>query len=155
MDFISGSAYSIKELFGEDTKIVIPDLQRDYCWGDKAYSEANGKQPTELVSNFVKNILEIYKNDSHNKVTMGIIYGYEQPNNHIQICDGQQRLTTIFLLLGYLNYKTKGAFNDYITKVSHPYFMGTLGLKCFVSAHKYWKLTKEVFVLAWRNGRPI
>ena len=62
MDFISGSAYSIKELFGEDTKIVIPDLQRDYCWGDKAYSEANGKQPTELVSYFVKNILEIYKN---------------------------------------------------------------------------------------------
>ena len=65
MDFISGSAYSIKELFGEDTKIVIPDLQRDYCWGDKAYSEANGKQLTELVSYFVKNILEIYKNALH------------------------------------------------------------------------------------------
>lgn len=30
---------------------------------------------------------------------------------------------------------------DSITKVSHPYFMGTLGLKCFVSAHKYKKLT--------------
>ena len=28
-----------------------------------------------------------------------------------------------------------------ITKVSHPYFMGTLGLKCFVIAHKYKKLT--------------
>ena len=28
-----------------------------------------------------------------------------------------------------------------LTKVSHPYFMGTLGLKCFVSAHKYKKLT--------------
>ena len=27
------------------------------------------------------------------------------------------------------------------TKVSHPYFMGTLGLKCFVIAHKYKKLT--------------
>ena len=149
MDFISGSAYSIKELFGEDTKIVIPDLQRDYCWGDKAYSEANGKQPTELVSYFVKNILEIYKNDSHNKVTMGIIYGYEQPNNHIQICDGQQRLTTIFLLLGYLNYKTKGAFNDYIIspkemnddyephllyaiRESTLYFLSDLSLKCFI-----------------------
>ena len=28
-----------------------------------------------------------------------------------------------------------------MTKVSHPYFMGTLGLKCFVIAHKYKKLT--------------
>ena len=32
-------------------------------------------------------------------------------------------------------------FTNLVTKVSHPYFMGTLGLKCFVSAHKYWKLT--------------
>lgn len=39
------------------------------------------------------------------------------------------------------------SFNPYgiksfkLTKVSHPYFMGTLGLKCFVIAHKYKKLT--------------
>ena len=31
--------------------------------------------------------------------------------------------------------------NQFFTKVSHPYFMGTLGLKCFVIAHKYKKLT--------------
>lgn len=39
--FISGKEYTLKDLFGGDTKIVIPDLQRDYCWGDKAYVNKN------------------------------------------------------------------------------------------------------------------
>ena len=45
---------------------------------------------------------------------MGLVYGYEQPHNHIQICDGQQRLTTLFLLLGVINTKTEGYFDDYL-----------------------------------------
>ncbi|MDD6436688.1 MAG: hypothetical protein PUG09_01295 [Prevotella sp.] len=39
------------------------------------------------------------------------------------------------------NYRSSNEQYNNITKVSHPYFMGTLGLKCFVSAHKYKKLT--------------
>lgn len=31
---ISGEAYSLSEIFcGENDKVIIPDLQRDYCWG--------------------------------------------------------------------------------------------------------------------------
>lgn len=147
--FISGNEYNIGDLFGGDNKIVIPDLQRDYCWGDKAYSGTYREQPTELVTNFVKNIIAIFKDDKRSKVTMGIIYGYEQPQNHIQICDGQQRLTTLFLLLGYLNYKTKGGFvnniisikemNDdyephllYSIRESTLYFLSDLSLYCFI-----------------------
>lgn len=47
-------------------------------------------------------------------VTLGLIYGYEQPHNHIQICDGQQRLTTLFLLLGFVNIKSQGKFDKHI-----------------------------------------
>ena len=36
--FTSGNEYCIRELFGDNTKIIIPDLQRDYCWGDNALS---------------------------------------------------------------------------------------------------------------------
>ncbi len=112
--FISGNEYCLKDLFGGDTKIIIPDLQRDYCWGDKAYVNPTDKKPRELVSDFVKNIVELYEENKSLKVTLGLIYGYEQPHNHIQICDGQQRLTTLFLLLGYLNTKVNGKYNNYI-----------------------------------------
>jgi len=112
--FISGNEYSLQDLFGGDTKIIIPDLQRDYCWGDKAYVNPTDKKPRELVSDFVKNLVELYEENDSAKITLGLIYGYEQPHNHIQICDGQQRLTTLFLLLGYLNTRTNGKYNRFI-----------------------------------------
>ena len=110
--FISGNEYSLRELFGGDTKIVIPDLQRDYCWGNNALTSDG--QHRELVTNFVKNIVELFEQNKERKNTLGLIYGYEQPHNHIQICDGQQRLTTLFLLLGFINTKANGAFSQYI-----------------------------------------
>ncbi len=112
--FISGNEYCLRELFGEYTQIIIPDLQRDYCWGDRVYTNQNDKNPHELVSDFVKNIVELFEEDKLKRVTLGLIYGYEQPHNHIQICDGQQRLTTLFLLLGYINKCTNGEFKNYI-----------------------------------------
>ena len=112
--YISGNEYCLRELLGGDTKMIIPDLQRDYCWGDRAYANPNDKNPRELVSDFVKNIVELFEADESKRVTLGLIYGYEQPHNHIQICDGQQRLTTLFLLLGYINKCTRGIFQEYI-----------------------------------------
>lgn len=112
--FLSGTEYSLRQLFEDDIKIIIPDLQRDYCWGDNAIVSSNNNKPRELVTDFVKNIVEIYEESPTVRVTLGLIYGYEQPQNHIQICDGQQRLTTLFLLLGYINIKVEGRFNNYI-----------------------------------------
>ena len=45
---------------------------------------------------------------------MGLIYGYfdELCPNHLQLCDGQQRLTTLFLTLGVLNRLTSGRYKD-------------------------------------------
>ena len=51
----------------------------------------------------------------------------------------------VMTILGQPKLTSFDAYGDrwdyYKTKVSHPYFMGTLGLKCFVIAHKYKKLT--------------
>ena len=115
--FISGTEYRLSDLFGGDTKIVIPDLQRDYCWGDKAYSPSKEEKPRELVTDFIKNLVEISeisKEEKKKRTTLGLIYGFEQPRNNIQICDGQQRLTTLFLLIGYINTKTDNKFRKYI-----------------------------------------
>ena len=101
--FQTGMEYCLGDIFNGDNKIIIPDLQRDYCWGDK----------TALVETFVTNLIDLFnKDDLH--ITMGLIYGYEEPPQYLQLCDGQQRLTTLFLLLGLLNKRTANSFEQYI-----------------------------------------
>ena len=112
IEFISGKEYRLQDFFSGDNKIVIPDLQRDYCWGDKAVV---GKEQRELVTDFVKNLWEQFIKSPNEIQTMGLIYGYEQPKHYLQICDGQQRLTTLFLIIGYLNtILPDGCFGDNI-----------------------------------------
>ena len=100
INFITGETYTLSELFSGIRKIIIPDLQRDYCWGDKAHTT----EKKELVTGFVSTLIEQYKkNNGTESLNLGLIYGYEAPENHIQLCDGQQRITTLFLLVGMLN----------------------------------------------------
>ena len=106
INFITGETYTLAELFSGERRIIIPDLQRDYCWGDKNNTKSTGEKG-ELVSGFVNNLLTQFydyktKNDKE-CLNLGLFYGYEVPANHIQLCDGQQRLTTLFLLLGMIN----------------------------------------------------
>lgn len=110
----SGKECSLSDLFCGDNKVVIPDLQRDYCWGKDAWIKTE-KRFADLVSGFVGRLLDLYSETSGRETqTLGLIYGYEQPKGHIQICDGQQRLTTLFLLLGYVNTKANYVFSDYL-----------------------------------------
>jgi uncharacterized protein with ParB-like and HNH nuclease domain len=102
----TGKNYNLKDLFFKDNKIIIPDLQRDYCWGETV---AEGQSQT-LAYNFVSGLLENENKDD--EFNLGLIYGYEAPLGHIQLCDGQQRITTLFLLLGMLNKKTNGEFES-------------------------------------------
>lgn len=92
--------YTLSDLFSGDRKIVIPDLQRDYCWGGSG---------NKLVGDFVGNLINQHRQGVGDyALNLGVIYGYEQPKDHIQLCDGQQRITTLFLLLGMLNRKSAG-----------------------------------------------
>jgi hypothetical protein len=109
----SGKEYSLSQLFSGDNKIIIPDLQRDYCWGDKAWNKEKNNY-TELVSNFTKNLLDSYIDKPKDNLTLGLIYGYENPKNHIQLSDGQQRITTLFLLLGMLNRRVENKFQKHL-----------------------------------------
>ena len=97
--FVSGENYSLRDLFSNNHKIIIPDLQRDYCWG-RTNGESDGMN---LVQTFVENLLD--HNDT--ELNLGLLYAYEAPVGHIQLCDGQQRITTLFLLLGHLNKRTE------------------------------------------------
>lgn len=103
----TGESYTLSDLFSCERRIIIPDLQRDYCWGVDL-NEAT-KKKTDLVAEFLKKLLE-YSGDKRSgkfsnsgKFNIGIVYGYESPTNHIQLCDGQQRITTLFLIVGMIN----------------------------------------------------
>ena len=108
INFVTGESYTLAEFFSGNRRIVIPDLQRDYCWGDKTHTN----ERKELVSGFIDTLVNHYKNYRMeiDKLSLGLIYGYEVPANHIQLCDGQQRMTTLFLLLGMLNKKSTENF---------------------------------------------
>lgn len=101
----TGESYTLSNLFAKDNKIIIPDLQRDYCWGG---IEVDG---IGLVSKFVDNLKEGY-NDEKSELNLGLIYGYEAPLGHIQLCDGQQRITTLFLIMGMINRKCQNTFKE-------------------------------------------
>ena len=57
--FVGGSQYRLSELFsGSHRAIVIPDLQRDYCWGDSVHTPEH----KDLVNGFVSSLIEMFVN---------------------------------------------------------------------------------------------
>jgi hypothetical protein len=92
INFENGEKYPLGDYFsGINEKIIIPDLQRDYCWGSQGY-----------VSGFLDSLMRL---DQEKSITLGLVYGYIDQDliqEHLQLCDGQQRLTTLFLIIGML-----------------------------------------------------
>ena len=148
INFITGETYTLAELFSGNRRIVIPDLQRDYCWGNETNKKASG-EVGELVSDFINNLIEQFGLQDSDELSLGLFYGYEVPANHIQLCDGQQRLTTLYLLLGLLNKKTgkfrhhlisdyeykhddKEPYLNYAIRESSLYFLSDLVCRFFI-----------------------
>ena len=95
-----GTFNRINDVLKDDNKIVIPDLQRDYCWGTIT-SKDNKKS---LTYNFTSELIKEAENQlKYKEFSYGIIYTYEYPESFLYLCDGQQRLTTLYLIIGVLN----------------------------------------------------
>lgn len=93
----SGISYSLYEFFGPNRVVIVPDLQRDYCW---ATTYALTGEEQSLVESYIDDLISASKNANKPKLKMGLLYGYEYPSDNVQLCDGQQRLTTLFLTTG-------------------------------------------------------
>lgn len=89
--------YTLKELL-DKYSVVIPQLQRDYAQGrDEA---------KELRVRFLSQILRVLREEEE-RLNLDFVYGYDKalsPNHHpiFYPLDGQQRLTTLWLLHWYL-----------------------------------------------------
>ena len=73
--------------------ITIPTLQRDYIYGAK----------TKKTDEVLNNMLSTFKHaiETGNEETLDFVYGSESKAKEFMPLDGQQRLTTLFLLHFY------------------------------------------------------
>lgn len=126
--------YNIKDLFTDKNieSIIVPEIQRDYVWtktqvegllksiiDDFTIFVNNKNQLTITIDSdksFEKTLLEYYNSIKYSS-NIGFIYAYsdrEFPDKFFLI-DGQQRLTTIYLILTVLASKDN-EFNDVFRK---------------------------------------
>ena len=87
----------------KDFNIIIPIIQRDYVQG----------RIDDNVNQIRENLLEDIKNSIHNNEPMefDFIYGSTDEDNNLSLLDGQQRMTTLFLLYWYFATK-ENKLND-------------------------------------------
>lgn len=86
---------SVKQLLetGKIHKFVIPEYQRPYAWSD------------EQIQMLFDDLAEYTANDSESTYFLGTVVSYENDLGEQEIIDGQQRITSLFLLLRALYSK--------------------------------------------------
>ncbi len=98
--------YSILDIldFQNLEQFVIPEIQRDYVWS------------TSEVNDILDSIKDGFENNDI--PYLGFIYAYND-NDYVYkyfLIDGQQRMTTIFLIMVALYYKLEKDFPEHIIK---------------------------------------
>ena len=111
----SGERISFLQLI-DKYHIVIPVIQRDYAQG-----RTDDEHVTEVRKNFVKNLISYLRDtDTSSSHDLDFIYGTvnETSNQWSEFIplDGQQRLTTLFLLHWFLAGRN-GKFDDFAAKM--------------------------------------
>lgn len=86
---------SVKQLLetGKVNKFIIPEYQRPYAWTD------------EQIQTLFEDIVEYTENNNESTYFLGAIVSYENDHHEQEIIDGQQRITSLFLLLRALYSK--------------------------------------------------
>jgi hypothetical protein len=89
---IEDHKYNIQEAFME-CFYIVPDYQREYVWTEKE------------VNQLLEDINEQIDADSKKEYFIGmVLVSPSEQKNHYEVIDGQQRLTTLFLLLCALRH---------------------------------------------------
>ena len=105
---------SIQDLFNQEgnTKYEIPIYQRNYAWEN------------EEITALVNDVWDAYC-QSKGTYFIGTLVTYDRGDNRYEVIDGQQRLTTLYLILksldckvkSKLTYRSRKRSNDTINKL--------------------------------------
>lgn len=96
--------YTIGELLNKYT-LFVPEIQRDYVWG----AAENYK---EILLPFIQALNSNLKGDK--SYNIGFLYSYTHSKVENYVIDGQQRFTTIVLLLYVLSVREHVDFTPYL-----------------------------------------
>lgn len=86
------------QIFDDNRKIIIPIIQRDY---------AQGRTDPHAIKVRDKFLEALYQAVIEKPITLDFIYGDVNDDNMVTLLDGQQRITTLFLLYWYAAKKSK------------------------------------------------
>ncbi len=100
---------TVKELFSaKKTKFLIPDYQRPYAWGE---DECQTLWEDLFNFSFPENNCDNFDSES-DEYFLGPIVTFKNDKGDMEIIDGQQRLTTLMLLLRAFYDKFKNMKDD-------------------------------------------
>ena len=95
--------FSVSRLFEETYPLVIPRWQRDYSW-----------EPDVQVKVFLEDLTEFFeeaRNVRHRYYLLGQVIVVGNDADEFEVVDGQQRMTTLFLLLTGLHNSLSNQFD--------------------------------------------
>ncbi len=148
-------------------KVVIPPIQRDYAQG-----RSTGKIP-HIRERFLTDIVNVLINDTLPTLELDFVYGYvekeisgEKEITRFKPLDGQQRLTTLFLLHWYISSKEpiNVIDNEFLKKFTYATREGSRRfceeLTNFKPSFTYESIDKEIvdqpwFFSAWKSDPTI
>lgn len=100
--------FSIKELFSDSGTYVIPVYQRNYAWGEA--------EIMQLIQDIVDSLKQGYAN-----YYLGTLVVFEREGSVFETIDGQQRLTTLSILMSVLKndwQESIGSLMDWLEQLN-------------------------------------
>lgn len=102
---ISGAEYPLAKIFSSDFEYVIPSYQRPYAWA------------VDQASELFDDLFDFYKSEPEEGYFLGSIVLIKQESEpYAEVIDGQQRLTTLTILLSALASILEGKQRDTLYK---------------------------------------
>lgn len=105
---------SLKEYLAKEKTFLIPNYQRGYVWGKSRDSQKNS------VQFLIESIINCYNNKTE-LFLQGVTVSESESEPNIELIDGQQRTTALYLMLLYLNYHGKFSINYTIRRQSQEF----------------------------------
>ena len=102
---ISGAEYNLAKIFSSDFEYVIPSYQRPYAW------------TVDQASELFDDLFDFHKSEAEEEYFLGsIVLIKRESDPYSEVIDGQQRLTTLTILLSALASIFKGGQRDILRK---------------------------------------